>query len=126
MQISDGLNNFFVPHLFQFETQLKEQLSELELSRQTKEIAVKERMETEQKHDVLRAYFNQREAELQKMLGLQSARLGDAEQGSESTCKQLTLLADEVESYKAQCKSLKLEMEEQVNKKLALACIFST
>ena len=44
----------------------------------------------------------------------QSARLGDAEEGSESRCKQLTLLTEEVESYKAQCKSLKLEMEDQV------------
>ncbi len=116
----DRMYSIFYCSFLQFETQLKEQLSELELSRQAKELAVKERMETEQKHDVLRAYFNQREAELQKMLGLQSARLGDAEQGSESTCKQLTLLADEVESYKAQCKSLKLEMEEQVNKNVYL------
>ena len=100
---------------FQFETQLKDQLSELEFSRKAKEEALKERMEMEQKHDVLRAYFNQREAELQKQLGLQSARLGDAESGSESTVKQLTLLSEEVESYKAQCKSLKTEMEEQVS-----------
>lgn len=87
----------------------------MELSRKAKEEALKERMEIEQKHDVLRAYFNQREAELQKQLGLSSARLGDATQGSESTVKQLTLLSEEVESYKAQCKSLKTEMEEQVS-----------
>jgi hypothetical protein len=59
---------------------LKEQTFELEISRQAKEEALKERLELEQKHAVLKDYFNKREAELQKQLGLQSARLGDAEQ----------------------------------------------
>jgi len=59
---------------------MKEQTSELELSRLAKEKALKERLEFEQKHTVLTNYFNKREAELQKQLGLQSARLGDAEQ----------------------------------------------
>ena len=59
------------PLFFQFETQLKDQIVELDCSRQAKEEAVKERMEMTQKHSVLQAYFNQREAELQKQLGLQ-------------------------------------------------------
>ncbi len=59
---------------------MKEQTFELEISRQAKEEALKERLELEQKHAVLKDYFNKREAELQKQLGLQSARLGDAEQ----------------------------------------------
>ena len=109
---------------FQLEKQLKDQSSELELSRKAKEEALKEKQDLEHRHDVLRVYFNEREAELQKQLGLQSARLGDAEQGSESTCKQLLSLAEEVESYKAQVKSLKLEMEEQVGSFSTTFCLF--
>jgi hypothetical protein len=45
--------------LFQFEDKLNDQQTELELSRKAKEEALKQRMELEQKHDVLRAYFNQ-------------------------------------------------------------------
>ena len=89
-------------------------LEELTMSRIAKEEALKERNYLEHRHEVLRVYFNERENELQKQLGLQSARLGDAEQGSESSGKQLLMLSEEVKSYKSQVKSLKTEMEEQV------------
>lgn len=89
-------------------------LTELTVSRLAKEEALKERNDLQHRHEVLRDYFNARENELQKQLGLQSARLGDAEQGSESSCKQLVMLTEEVELYKSQVKSLKTEMEDQV------------
>ena len=89
-------------------------LEELTMYRIAKEEALKERNDLEHRHEVLRVYFNERENELQKQLGLQSARLGDAEQGSESSGKQLLMLSEEVKSYKSQVKSLKTEMEEQV------------
>ena len=76
--------------------------------------ALEERAEATQKHQVLSIYFNQREAELQKQLGVQTQRLGEVEVDSESVSKKLNLLYDELESYKSQCKSLKQEMEEQV------------
>ena len=76
--------------------------------------AQEERSEATQKHQVLSIYFNQREAELQKQLGVQTQRLGEVEVDSESVSKKLNLLYDELESYKSQCKSLKQEMEEQV------------
>ena len=66
------------------------------------------------KHEVLTSYFNQREAELQKQLGVQTQRLDEVEVDSESVSKKLNMLYDELESYKSQCKSLKQEMEEQV------------
>jgi len=50
---------------FQLEKQLKDQMDELVTSRQAKEEALKEKQDIEQRHDVLRAYFNEREAELQ-------------------------------------------------------------
>ena len=63
---------------------------------------------------VLTSYFNQREAELQKQLGVQTQRLDEVEVDSESVSKKLNTLYDELESYKSQCKSLKQEMEDQV------------
>ena len=71
-------------------------------------------MDLEHKHEVLTHYFNQRNSELQKQLGLQMARLDDAEQGSESTAKKLSTLCDELEAVKSENKTLKHELEEQV------------
>jgi len=93
--------------------QLSENEKELKVARAAKDEAVRVKLEIEQKHQVLTEYYNQREAELQKHLGLLSAKLGDAEEGSESSAKKLSHLFEELESYKAQCKSYKAEMEEQ-------------
>lgn len=96
-----------------YETEAKSFKDEAELARKAKETAMEEKGEMTKKHQVLSAYFNQREAELQKQLGLQTQRLGEVEVDSESVSKKLNLLYEELDSYKAQCKSLKLEMEEQ-------------
>merc|ERR1712001_269085 len=74
---------------------------------------MEEKSETCKKHEVLTSYFNQREAGLQKQLGVQTQRLDEVEVDSESVSKKLNMLYDELESYKSQCKSLKQEMEEQ-------------
>lgn len=95
------------------EAEAKTFKDEAELARKAKETALEEKGEMTKKHQVLSAYFNQREAELQKQLGLQTQRLGEVEVDSESVSKKLNLLYEELDSYKAQCKSLKLEMEEQ-------------
>ena len=93
--------------------QLSDYENELKTSRAAKDEAVRAKLEVEQKHNVLTDYYNQREAELQKQLGILSAKLGDAEEGSDSTAKKLSHIFEELESYKAQCKSYKTEMEEQ-------------
>jgi hypothetical protein len=93
--------------------QLSDHENELKTSRAAKDEAVRAKLEVEQKHNVLTDYYNQREAELQKQLGILSAKLGDAEEGSDSTAKKLSHIFEELESYKAQCKSYKTEMEEQ-------------
>ena len=62
---------------------------------------------------VLTTYFNQRESEMQKQLGVTSNRLTDTETSSESSAKRATLLNDEVESLRAQIRTLTTEMEEQ-------------
>ena len=97
-----------------FEVEAKNFREEAELARKAKEAALEERVEATKKHEVLSIYFNQREAELQKQLGVQTQRLGEVEVDSESVSKKLDLLYEELESYKSQCKSLKQEMEEQV------------
>ena len=76
------------------------------------------------KHEVLTSYFNQREAELQKQLGVQTQRLDEVEVDSESVSKKLNMLYDELESYKSQCKSLKQEMEEQVKMSISRKNLF--
>eukprot|EP00096_Caligus_rogercresseyi_P002924 TRINITY_DN1531_c0_g1_i3.p1 TRINITY_DN1531_c0_g1~~TRINITY_DN1531_c0_g1_i3.p1 ORF type:complete len:1473 (-),score=521.78 TRINITY_DN1531_c0_g1_i3:70-4488(-) len=83
-----------------------------EVAHKVKDQVLTEKTELEHKHSVLSNYFNQREAELQKQLGLQSARLNEAEQGSESSSKKMVSVTDELESYKSQLRTLKLEMEE--------------
>jgi len=98
-------------------TNFKEQLTsvteELNDAREAKDQALKDKFDLEHKHEVLTHYFNQRNSELQKQLGLQTARLDDAEQGSESTAKKLTTLCDELETVKSENKTLKHELEEQ-------------
>ena len=98
-----------------FETEAKKFREEAEIARKTKEAVLEEKNDMTKKHEVLTSYFNQREAELQKQLGVQTQRLDEVEVDSESVSKKLNTLYDELESYKSQCKSLKQEMEDQVN-----------
>merc|ERR1719245_1647026 len=97
----------------QFEGEAKKFREEAEVARKAKEAVLEEKNEMTKKHEVLTSYFNQREAELQKQLGVQTQRLDEVEVDSESVSKKLNMLYDELESYKSQCKSLKQEMEEQ-------------
>ena len=63
---------------------------------------------------MLTTYFNQREAELQKQLGITANRLTDEKGSGESAVKQICALQEEVEAYKSQVKVMRAEMEEQV------------
>ncbi len=97
-----------------FESEAIDLRKEAEIARKAKETALEEKSEQAKKHEVLASYFNQREAELQKQLGVQTQRLDEVETGSESVSKKLNLLYDELESSKSQCKSLSQELEDQV------------
>ena len=97
-----------------FEAEATALRDEAETAQKAKDAALEEKSEMSKKHEVLTSYFNQKEAELQKQLGVQTQRLGEVEDDSESVSKRLNLLYDELESYKTQCKSLKQEMDEQV------------
>ncbi|CAB4059114.1 unnamed protein product [Lepeophtheirus salmonis] len=96
----------------EFHSTLETQKEEWEVALKIKDQVLSEKEELQHKHNVLSNYFNQREAELQKQLGLQSARLNDAEQGTESSSKKMMSINEELESYKSQLKTLKMEMEE--------------
>ncbi len=97
----------------EMESRLSSQTEELEVARRAKDNSVREKAEMGKKLDVLTAYFNQRESDLQKQLGVTSNRLTDTESVSESSSKRIAALTEEVESLRAQQKTLKGEMEEQ-------------
>ena len=96
-----------------FEKLYREQGEEMEIARKIKEKSVQDKDELAKKLEVLTTYFNQRESDLQKQLGMTANRLTDTATSSESATKRIALLQEEVESYKSQLNSLRVEMEEQ-------------
>ena len=94
-------------------TQLGQYKSESESLREARDDVVKEHNEVQRKLDVLTDFFNKKEAELQKQLGLQSARFGDANIDAESTARKLISVTSELESTQDQLKILKGELEDQ-------------
>jgi len=93
--------------------QLNEFKSEAESLREGRDEVVKENNEVQRKLDVLTEFFNKKEAELQKQLGLQSARFGDANTDAESTARKLISLTSELESTQDQLRILKGELDDQ-------------
>merc|ERR1712190_501551 len=69
--------------------------------------------EVQRKLDVLTEFFNKKEAELQKQLGLQSAKFGDVSTDAESTARKLISVTSELDSTGAQVKLLRAELEDQ-------------
>ena len=94
-----------------FEKQMNEATEEMSVARKAKDNAVKDKAELQKKLEVLTTYFNQRESDLQKQLGMTANRLTDTASSSESAGKQLIMLQEEVEAYKTQVKLIKREME---------------
>lgn len=97
----------------EFEKELNEQREELTVARKAKDLALSTKEEMEKRLDVLQSYFNQRESDLQKQLGMTANRLSDTTDSSESAVKRITLLTDELENTKSQLRTLKKEMEDQ-------------
>merc|ERR1719167_509682 len=90
--------------------QLDERESECEVLRSARDETVKELVETNRRLEVLEQFFNKKEAELQKQLGLQSARFGDVTIDADTTAKKLIFVTEELEATKSSMKKLKCEL----------------
>jgi len=95
------------------EQQLKKTMDESEFMRKSRDEAFKKGEDSERQLEVLTEYFNKKETELQKQLGLQTAKFGDVSTDAESTAKKLLSVMSELESTKDALKAIKREMEEQ-------------
>merc|ERR1711934_251734 len=78
--------------------------------REVRDEVVKDRGDVQRRLDVLTEFFNKKEAELQKQLGLQSAKFGDVSTDAESTARKLISVTSELESTGAQVKLLRTEL----------------
>merc|ERR1719430_2009283 len=81
--------------------------------REVRDEVVKDRGDVQRRLDVLTEFFNKKEAELQKQLGLQSAKFGDVSTDAESTARQLLSVTSELQSRDTQVKLLKTELDDQ-------------
>merc|ERR1719167_380979 len=81
--------------------------------REVRDEVVKDRGDVQRRLDVLTEFFNKKEAELQKQLGLQSAKFGDVSTDAESTARKLISVTSELDSTGAQVKLLRTELEDQ-------------
>jgi len=87
--------------------------SESQSLRETRDFVVAEHVDTQRRLEVLTEFFNKKEAELQKQLGLQSARFGDVATDSESQARQLTAVTSELDSTAGQLKLVRGELDDQ-------------
>merc|ERR1711892_1394565 len=81
--------------------------------REARDEVIKEQTDVQRRLDVLTEFFNKKEAELQKQLGLQSAKFGDVSTDAESTARQLISVNNELESTQGQLKIIKGELDDQ-------------
>merc|ERR1719431_2279822 len=81
--------------------------------REARDEVIKEQTDVQRRLDVLTEFFNKKEAELQKQLGLQSAKFGDVSTDAESTARQLLSVTSELQSRDTQVKLLKTELDDQ-------------
>jgi hypothetical protein len=99
----------------EMEQQMAEQVAELDVARKVKEQSLRDKADIEKKLDVLTTYFNQRESDLQKQLGMTANRLTDTASSSESAAKTIQTLQEENEVLKEKIKTLERELVEQVS-----------
>merc|ERR1712012_676928 len=81
--------------------------------REVRDEVVKDRGDVQKKLDVLTEFFNKKEAELQKQIGLQSAKFGDVNVDAENTTKRLQIVNDELMTTREQLQTLKRDLEDQ-------------
>ena len=82
-------------------------------SREERDNVIRNYSEAQKKLDVLTEFFNKKEAELQKQIGLQSAKFGDVNVDAENTSKRLQMVNDELATTRAQLQSMKRDLEDQ-------------
>ena len=92
---------------------LSKHKEECEDRRNERDETVKEFNATQKKLEVLTEFFNKKEAELQKQIGLQSAKFGDVSHDAENTSQRLEIVNVELESSKEEMRNLRRELEEQ-------------
>merc|ERR1719188_1558621 len=81
--------------------------------REARDKVVKDYSEAQKKLEVLTEFFNKKEAELQKQIGLQSAKFGDVNLDAEKTTSRLEIVNNELKEAKDLFQSLKKDLEEQ-------------
>merc|ERR550519_572901 len=79
----------------------------------TKQEAVKEKEDAIRKLDVLTEFFNRKETELQKEIGIQGAKFDNLSTDAETANKKLVATMTELEATQATLKIIKRELEEQ-------------
>merc|ERR1719431_2091685 len=94
-------------------TDLDQYKKEATTLREARDEVIKEQTDVQRRLDVLTEFFNKKEAELQKQLGLQSAKFGDVSTDAESTARQLLSVTSELQSRDTQVKLLKTELDDQ-------------
>jgi len=82
-------------------------------SREERDKVIREFNENEKKLEVLTEFFNKKEAELQKQIGLQSAKFGDVNLDAENTTKRLEIVTEELKTTRESLHSLKKELEDR-------------
>merc|ERR1719323_3053644 len=87
--------------------------TEAVIMREARDEVVKDHADLERRMEVLTEFFNKKEAELQRQLGLQSAKFGDVSSDAESAARKLVSVTAELESTKDQVKIIKTELEDQ-------------
>eukprot|EP00092_Neocalanus_flemingeri_P029167 GFUD01031657.1.p1 GENE.GFUD01031657.1~~GFUD01031657.1.p1 ORF type:complete len:796 (+),score=270.56 GFUD01031657.1:51-2438(+) len=93
--------------------QVSQAASEMDSIQEGKNNAIKDKANAERKLEILTEYFNKKEADLNKQLGLQSTKFVNVSSEAESTAKKLVALTDELELTRSQLDMLKKELEDQ-------------
>ena len=86
---------------------------EASATREARDKVVRDYNEAQKKLEVLTEFFNKKEAELQKQIGLQSAKFGDLNLDAESTTKKLEIINEELKITREDLQSKKKELENQ-------------
>ena len=81
--------------------------------REARDEVIKDHSDLQRRLEVLTEFFNKKEAELQRQLGLQSAKFGDVTTDAESTARQLVSVTSELESTRDQVRIIRAELEDQ-------------
>merc|ERR1712227_1043302 len=94
-------------------TEMERFKSEAGSLRDARDEVVKDHSDLQRRMEVLTEFFNKKEAELQRQLGLQSAKFGDVSCEAESSGRQLVCVTSELENTKDQVRIIETELEDQ-------------